>query len=89
MHHYEAESKICSKTTISTVNSLHICWNLDVTFTLSQARSHGVFRGSVPKFFCAPQILLCLEKFVLNIHLNKNKNLASLTIYFALQTRVD
>jgi len=25
---YESESKICFKTTISTVNSLHICWNL-------------------------------------------------------------
>jgi len=29
------------KTTISMFNSLHICWNLDVTFTLCQARSHG------------------------------------------------
>jgi len=52
-----------------TVNSLHICWNLDVTFTLCQTRSHGAFRGSVPKFSCA-------QKFVLNIYLNKNKNLA-------------
>jgi len=38
---YESESKLCSKTTISMFNSLHICWNLDVTFTLCQARSHG------------------------------------------------
>ena len=30
---YVSESKICSKTTISKVNSLHICWNLDATFT--------------------------------------------------------
>ena len=39
--YYESESKICSKITISTVNSLHIWWNLDVTLTLCQARSHG------------------------------------------------
>jgi len=32
MCYYESESKICSETTISTVNSLHISWNLDVTY---------------------------------------------------------
>jgi len=31
MCYYEAESKICSRTAISAVNSLYICWNLDVT----------------------------------------------------------
>jgi len=35
----------------------------------------GAFRGSVLKYFCAPQILLCSEKFALNKHCNKNKNL--------------
>jgi len=38
---YEYESKICSKTTIATVNSLHIGWNLDVIYTSCQACSHG------------------------------------------------
>jgi len=45
----------------------------------------GAFRGSVPKLF-VPKILLFPEKFVLNIHHNKNKDLAPLTVYFALQT---
>jgi len=45
MRYYESQSKICSKTTISTVNSPHICWNLDVTFTLCQPRSHGGIQG--------------------------------------------
>jgi len=57
MCHYESESKICSATTISTISSLHICWNLHVTFTLCQARSHGAFKGSVPKFCCAQKTL--------------------------------
>jgi len=38
---YESESKMCFKTTISTVNSLHIFWILDATFTLSWACKHG------------------------------------------------
>jgi len=59
-----------------TVNSLHICWNLDVTFTLCQTRSHGAFRGSVPKFSCA-------QKFETYI-LIKTKILP--LISFALQT---
>jgi len=50
--YYESESKIWFKTTMSTVNSLYIFWNLDVTFTLCQAYSHG---GIVPKFVCASQ----------------------------------
>jgi len=45
----------------------------------------GAFRSSDPNFF-ASQILLCPEKFVLNIYHNNSKNLAPLTIYFALQT---
>jgi len=45
------------------------------------------FKGSVP-IFCAPAILLCPEKFVLNIYHNKYKNLASLTVDFALETRL-
>ena len=47
------ELKIRSETTISTVNSrsLYICWNLDVTFTLCQVRSHGDIQGQCPKFF--------------------------------------
>jgi len=53
---YESESKLCSKTTISMFNSLYICWNLDVTFTLCQARSHGSIQGKCPKFFCAQKI---------------------------------
>ena len=77
---YESESKICSKTIISTVNSLHICWNLGVTVTLCQARSNGGIQGQCPKNF------LCPEKFVLNIHHNKNKNLPPLTVYFTLKT---
>jgi len=40
----------------------------------------GAFRDSGPNFF------LCPEKFVLNIYFNKNKNLALLHVYFALQT---
>jgi len=35
----------------------------------------GAFRGSVPKLLCAPEIVLCPEKFFLNIYHNKNKNL--------------
>jgi len=46
----------------------------------------ATFWGSVPNFFCAPQILLCLEEFVLIIYRYKSRNLASLTLYFALQT---
>jgi len=57
---YESESKLCSKITIFTVNSLHICWNLDVTFTLCQAQSHGGIKGSVPKFFRSPKF--CAQK---------------------------
>jgi len=34
--------------TISTVNNLHICWNLNVTYTLFQARSHGDIQGQCP-----------------------------------------
>ena len=37
-------------------------------------------------FFAPPQILLFPEKFVLNKYCNKSKNLAPLTVYFALQT---
>jgi len=39
------------------------------TFTTGQARRHGeAFGGSAPvNLFCSPQILLCPEKFVLNI----------------------
>jgi len=33
------------------------------------------FRGSDPNFFCFLQILLCPEKFFLNIYRNKNKNI--------------
>jgi len=58
MCYYGSESKIFSKTTISTVTSLHICWNLDVTVTLLQARSHEGIQGNVPEFYCLPQILL-------------------------------
>jgi len=54
-------------------------------FTLFQAHSHGDMQGQCPKFFCSPQILLCLEKFVLMVYRNESKNLASLTVYFALQ----
>jgi len=46
MCYYESESKICSKTNISTVNSLHICWNLNVTFTLCQAYSHVSYKSA-------------------------------------------
>jgi len=41
----------------------------------------GAFRGNVPKLLCGPQILFRLEKFVLSICCNKNKNLAPLTVY--------
>jgi len=51
MCYYKLEPKICSETTISTVNSLHICWNLDVTFILCQVHSHGDIQGQCPKFF--------------------------------------
>jgi len=60
-----------------------ICWNLDLNFTLYHAHSHGGIR-SVPKYFCANWILLCSQKFVLNIYHNKT-NLSPLTGYFALQ----
>jgi len=34
----------------------------------TQARRHGGHSGAVtPKSLCAPQILLCSEKFVLNL----------------------
>jgi len=39
MCYYEAESKIYS---------LYICWSIDVTFTLCQARSHGSIQGQCP-----------------------------------------
>ena len=55
MCYYEFESKICSETTIFTVNSLHICWNLYVTFTLCQARSHGGIQGAVSLNFFVPK----------------------------------
>jgi len=46
----------------------------------------GAFRGSVPNFFCALQIFLYPEKFVLNIYHNKIKNIAPLTVYVSLQS---
>ena len=46
--YYEFEPKICSENIISTVNSLHIFWNLDVTFILCQARSHGGIQWQCP-----------------------------------------
>ena len=33
----------------------------------------GAFRDSVPKYFCADWILLCPEKFVLNVYRNETK----------------
>ena len=33
----------------------------------------GAFTDSVPKYFCANWILLCPEKFVLNIYRNETK----------------
>jgi len=50
MCYYESESKICSRT-ISTVNGLHICWNLDVSFTLCLACSHGGIQAQFPFIF--------------------------------------
>jgi len=75
----------CFKTVNSAVNSLHICWNLDVTFTLCQARSHGGIQGQCPEIFLCPTIFLCPEKFVLNTYRNKHKNLAPVTVYSALR----
>jgi len=43
------------------------------------ARRHGGIQGQSSKIF------LCPEKFVLNIYHNENKNLATLTVYFAHQ----
>jgi len=57
MYYYESESRIFSKPTISTVNSLHICWNLDATFIYVRPVAMGAFRGSVPKFSCAQNSL--------------------------------
>jgi len=48
MCYYESESKLCSKTTISTVNSLHTCWNLDVAFPLFHTNSHGGIQKECP-----------------------------------------
>jgi len=77
MCYYKFESKICSKTTISTVNSLHICWNLNVTLPLYvRPVTMGAFRGSVPKF------LLCPETLVLNICRYENKNLLPEQFFF-------
>jgi len=45
---YESESKICYKTNISTVQSLHTCWNLGVTSTLCYACSHRSIQGQCP-----------------------------------------
>jgi len=71
----------CFKTTISIINSIHICWKLDVSFTSSQARSHGGrFRVNVLKFCCAQ------KKSLFETYRNKNKNLAPLTVYFVLLT---
>ena len=56
MCYYESESKICSETTISTVNSLHICWNLDVTYFVPSL-AMGAFRSSAPKVCCAQKSL--------------------------------
>jgi len=55
MCYYESESKICSETTISTVSSLHIFWNLDAPLLYSRPTAMGTFRGSVPNFFAAPK----------------------------------
>jgi len=61
MCYYESESKIGSETTVSTVNNLHICWNLDVNFTLCQARSHGGIQEQCPSIFLCPQ-WCCAQK---------------------------
>jgi len=58
MCYYESESKMCSKTTISTVNNLHICWNLDVTSLYYRPVAIGAFWGSVPNFFVPPNFVV-------------------------------
>jgi len=72
MCYYESESKICLKTIISRVNSLHTSYLLEFrsNFYFMHAHSHG---DSVPKYCYANWILLCPENFVLNIHHNKTK----------------
>jgi len=50
-----------------------------------QSRSHrGAFGGGPLKLFCAPQILLFPEKFVLNVQ--HKQNLAPLKMYFFPKT---
>jgi len=48
-----SNQKYVLKLLFLTVNNLLICWNLDVTFTLCQVRSHGDIQGQLPKIFCA------------------------------------
>jgi len=51
--YYQSESKIRFKTTISTVNRLHICWNFK-SFTLIQAVAVG-HSGPVSLNFVVPR----------------------------------
>jgi len=56
-------NKKCFKTTISTVNSLDICWNLEETFTLCQARNHGEHSRAVPPNFIVPR-KICFKHII-------------------------
>jgi len=76
MCYYELESKIYFKTTISTVKSLHICWNLEVLL-YARPVAMRAFRSGVAKFF-VPRSLFWTYTVI------KQKS-CSPTVYFALQ----